>query len=148
MNFPDDPMKTFLVSVLALSLVSILGCTAPTVMNVEEVPQRHIKLTDQYALFDNASELAKSLYLEEVLRDPDAVPTVVQFNVRNTSNKPTDFMYRCKWVDGNGIELSFSTDTWINRTLLGKEKMNLRCPAPNKEASDYRLVFRRWKRLK
>lgn len=141
-------MRTLLTTtLLSLSFVSLWGCTAPTVVEAEEVPQRHRALTDEYAVFDNASELAKNLILEQVTRDPDAVPTVVQFNVRNVSNAPYDFMYRCKWLDRNGLEISFSTDTWIKRTIQGKERMNLRGAAPNSQAVDYRLVLRRWKRL-
>ena len=146
MNSPFQSMKTLLTT--AVLSVALWGCTAPTVVEAEEVPQRHRALTDQYAVFDNASELAKHLYLEQVTRDPDAVPKVVQFNLRNSSDAPYDFRYRCRWLDEHGIQIDSSTDVWQTRTIHGRERMNLVCVAPSPAAVDYRLVLRPWERRK
>lgn len=131
---------------IALGCLLLGACTAPTVAEVEEVPQRHRALTDEYIVFDNASEIAADLILEQVTRDPNAVPTKVQFNLRNMTDEPRDFMYRVLWLDQHGIEISHSTEGWIRKTILGQQRMNLVAAAPSPAGVDYRLVLSNWQR--
>jgi len=130
-----------------LVLGASLACSSPpTVTEAERATPEHRALTDEFVVFENESLLADHLVLEQVTRDPTAVPTVVQFELRNLADTSYDFMYRCLWLDENGIEILHSTDVWTRRTIAAAARMNLRCAAPSPRAVDYRLVLRPWQR--
>lgn len=141
MNTPDRTMSVLRTSALCL-LLGAASCTTPSVVEAEEVPQRHKALTNEYMVFDNASELAEWLYLEQVTENPNASPRVVQFNIRNTSSEPHTFLYRVRWLDAYGIEIKHSTAGWQRQSILGQERLNLPGVAPSPAAVDYRLVLR------
>jgi len=130
----------------ALLSVPLSACTAPTVVEVERATPQHQAITDEFVVFENASNLAEAIVLLSINRNPEEVPPVVQFNIRNLSDEPYYFMYRCRWLDEYGIEIAASNDVWIRKTIDGGARMSLPCRAPNNAATDYRLVMKTWTR--
>ena len=142
MNTPVPTMRPLQAITLCLLLGATACTTTSNVVETEAERQHHNALTDDYVVFENASELADRIVLEQVTRNLQAVPLVVQFNIRNDSDERYDFLYRVRWLDQFGIEIHHSTEGWVRESILGGERLNLPGAAPSPAAVDYRLVLR------
>ena len=104
---------------LVIAALAMSGCAGPAVVEAEPKPRPSHALTDPFVVFENDRGLSDAVHVERVVRDPRAVPIVVQFDLVNTTDSPQRFMYKCRWFDQHAMVVTNPNEVWHRQTLLG-----------------------------
>ena len=64
----------------------------------------------------------------------------VQIELLNRTSSPYSFRYHFEWFDDKGMLIQ-TTAPWIDRSIQGKETMDIISVAPTETAKDFRVKF-------
>ena len=65
----------------------------------------------------------------------------VQVELFNKSSSSCCFTYHFDWFDAQGMLVQTPTSSWIDRTIQGKETLDIIAVAPTETAKDFRVKF-------
>jgi uncharacterized protein YcfL len=138
-------MKTrnifFLASLgFAAGLVCMTGCS--TVNTVERAqPSAQKQMVDDKRVITDAS---LNRHVNIVGLNETTISTgfaKVQVELLNKTSSPYSFRYHFEWFDGQGMLVQTPTSAWMDRTIQGRETMDVVAVAPTETAKDFRLNF-------
>ena len=123
---------------LGFGMLAITGCS--TVNTVERAqPVARKQMTDEKRVITDASlnRNVNVLGINETTISSGF--TKVQVEILNTTSSPYSFRYHFDWFDGQGMLVQTPTSSWIDRSIQGKETLDIISIAPTETAKDFRL---------
>jgi uncharacterized protein YcfL len=135
-------IKLFFFAGLGLTagLVCLTGCS--TVNTVERAqPTAQKQMTDDKRIITDAG-LNRKVNIVGINETTISTGfTKVQVELFNKSRSPYSFSYHFEWFDGQGMLVQTPTSSWIDRTIQGKETLDIIAVAPTETAKDFRVKF-------
>jgi uncharacterized protein YcfL len=124
----------------AVGLVCLTGCsTVNTVERAQPVAQK--QMTDDKRIITDAG-LNRKVNIVGINETTISTGfTKVQVELFNKSSSSYSFSYHFEWFDGQGMLVQTPTSSWIDRTIQGKETMDIIAVAPTETAKDFRVKF-------
>ena len=123
---------------LAAGVVALTGCT--TVNTVERAqPIAQKQMTDDKRVITD-SDLNRNVSVVGINEATIGTGfTKVQVELLNKTSSPYSFRYHFDWFDGQGMLVQTPTSSWIDRSIQGKETIDVISIAPTENAKDFRL---------
>jgi uncharacterized protein YcfL len=123
---------------LIIGLACLAGCT--TVNTVERAqPTAQKQMTADKRILTDAS-LDRHVNIVGINEATISTGfTKVQVELFNKTSSPYSFRYHFDWFDGQGMLVQSPTSSWIERSIQGKEYMDIISVAPTENAKDFRL---------
>ena len=134
--------KFFLFASLGLTagMTWLTGCsTVNTVERAQPVGERQM-VADKRILTD----ASLNRHVGIVSLNEATVSTgflKVQVELLNRTSSPHSFRYHVEWFDNKGMLVQTPTSSWIDRSIQGKETLNIIAIAPTETAKDFRVKF-------
>lgn len=124
----------------AAGLVCLTGCS--TVNSVERAqPAAQKQMVDDKRIITDAS-LNRHVSIVGINETSISTGfTKVQIELLNKSSSPYSFRYHFEWFDGQGMLVQTPTSSWIDRSIQGKETLDIIAIAPTEAAKDFRVKF-------
>jgi uncharacterized protein YcfL len=124
----------------AVGLVCLTGCdTVNTVERAQPTAQK--QMTDDKRIITDAG-LNRKVNIVGINETAISTGfTKVQVELFNKSRSPYSFSYHFEWFDGQGMLVQTPTSSWIDRTIQGKETLDIIAVAPTETAKDFRVKF-------
>ena len=125
---------------LTAGLICLTGCS--TVNTVERAqPTAQKQMTDDKRIITDAG-LNRKVNIVGINETTISTGfTKVQVELFNKSSSSYSFSYHFEWFDAQGMLVQTPTSSWIDRTIQGKETMDIIAVAPTETAKDFRVKF-------
>lgn len=125
---------------LTMGLVCLTGCT--TVNSVERAqPVAQKQMVDDKRIITD-SDLNRHVSIVGLNEATVSTGFVkVQIELLNKTSSTYNFLYHFEWFDNNGMLVQTPTSSWIERSIQGKETMDITAVAPTETAKDFRVKF-------